>query len=140
MDGLGGDDKNGTATSTASAISRFDDWFTSQKLFEKNPNKPELYAVFEKMLLMNVAFPPFIRVCNLGENDRGTFLAHFLKEVKRKNGIKDLKANSKGLLMTAFQRAFHAFDANRGFKTLSMMTMWKKHRSYKGAKSSVLYS
>ena len=76
----------------------------------------------------------------LSENDRGTILAHFLKEVKRENGIKDLKANSKGLLMTAFQRAFHAFDANRGFKTLSMMTTWKKHRSYKGAKSSVLYS
>ena len=89
---------------------------------------------------MNVTFPPFIRVCNLGENDRGTFLAHFLKEVKRKNGIKDLKANSNSLLMTAFQRAFRGFDAKHGFNTWSTMTMWKKHPSYKGAKSSVLYS
>ena len=45
------------------------------------------------MLVMNVTFPPFIRVCNLGENDRGTIFAHFMNKasVKRKNGIKDVK-------------------------------------------------
>ena len=101
-------------------------------VFLQHPAKQFLAGVVDKMLVMDSALPPFIRLCNLIEYDRGILLAHFLKSTtnSKKNG-KDLQANSKGLLMTAFQRAFRHFDAKHGLHTLSTMTSWKKHPSYK---------
>ena len=135
LDDLGCTEQNGTSSSTSSAISKFDSWFCSflQHDDAHNQNKQKLAEVVSKMLAMECSFPPFARVCFLAENDRGVVLAHFINQVSKKNGS-DLKANSKGLLMTAFQRAFRHFDAKHGLHTLSTMTTWKKHPSYKDVK------
>ena len=121
IDDLGGTEDNSTTSNTASAISKFDTWFCSlTPVFLQHPAKQFLAGVVDKMLVMDSALPPFIRLCNLIEYDRGILLAHFLKSTtnSKKNG-KDLQANSKGLLMTAFQRAFRHFDAKHGLHTLS---------------------
>ena len=125
LDDLPVPDKNGTADSTASAISKFDLWFSRLKpaFFQ---TKKTLKLVYDIMLDMDSSLPPFMRVCNLHENDRGVVLAHFTHEAKEVHG-NNLKANSKGLLNTAFQRAFRKFDSKYGIHTLSTMTSWKKN-------------
>ena len=125
LDDLGGDDCNGTAASTSSGISKLDTWFCFFSSGDLQlSSKQTLQPVYELMLALDNSLPPFIQVCILNENDRGVVLAHFLSGAIKKNG-NDLKANSKGLLMTAFQRAFRAFDAKHGINNLSTMTGWR---------------
>lgn len=118
---------NGTSKSTTSAISRFDKWFS---VLQVKPNQMKLLDISQRMTAMDEMYPPFIRVCLLSECDRGVILAHFIHQVTKQNSEEDLKANSKGLLMTAFQRAFRKFDAKFSNNTLSTMTSWKKNPSY----------
>ena len=123
--------KNGTTNSTTSAISKFDKWFCSiPNSYYNNPSKAKLMSVIENMLRMDMTLPPFIRVCQLQEQDRGVILAHFTHEADKVNNH-NLKANSRGLLMTAFQRAFRLFDSKNNLLTASSMTTWKKNPAYK---------
>ena len=79
---------------------------------------------------MDMTLPTFIQVCELQEQDRGVILAHFTHEADKVNNH-NLKANSRGLLMTAFQRAFRLFDSKNNLLTASSMTTWKKNPAYK---------
>ena len=138
LDDLASAAENGTTTSTASAISKFDNWFAVLPAAYYNvPAKHRLKSVVEKMLAMDVSLPAFIRVCQLVEEDRGVVLAHFTQKAQEVNG-RNLKANSKGLLMTAFQRAFRMYDAKHNINTLSTMTTWKKNPNYKHVKNQCL--
>ena len=135
LDDLPNDGENGTTTSTASAISKFDTWFSNlDPWYYESPAKQALKQVIEKMLAMDESLPPFIRVCELFESERGILLAHFTHMAKKKDGVNSLKANSKGLLMTSFQRAFRMYDVKHNRATALSMQSWKKHPAYKEVK------
>ena len=122
--------RNGTSSSTSSSVSKFDLWFArlEPSTFEQK-NKNALKSVYDQMIAMDNSFPPFIRLCNLLENSRGIILAHFIHEADQVLG-NYLQANSRGLLMTAFQRAFRIFDAKHAINSMSSMISWKSHPSY----------
>ena len=120
--------RNGTSSSTSSSV--FDLWFArlEPSTFEQK-NKNALKAVYDQMIAMDNSFPPFICLCNLLENSRGIILAHLIHEADQVLG-NYLQANSRGLLMTAFQRAFRIFDAKHAINSMSSMISWKSHPSY----------
>ena len=88
------------------------------------------------MLAMDVLLAAFIHVCKLIEEDCGIVLAHFTQKAQEVNG-RNLKANSKSLLMTAFQRAFHVW-CQAQHKYSFHYDHLKKNPNYKHIKNQCL--
>lgn len=131
LDNLPQKQMNGTTKQDLATISRFDKWFNSVSM--DMLDQPALLAAFRNMSQCPANMPPFVRLCYLPEIDRGVVAAHFVAQLVKPTGA-PLKAASKGLKMTSFQRCFRKFDVYNQNPTFCM-TSWKSHPAYKAVKT-----